>query len=291
MANRVIWRVIWRVIALVGPPLMVLMSMGYVGGCGQTGISNVKVDNPALSEAWEKYESASQAGVDQAQLERIERNITRMEESLKKYYLETGNMRDEKTEKALDNLIVELQRLIDNAQALEEKEGIPPLELERLFGQIQETLTPDLTEESYIYVIAISRTDPQWALVWLDVKRDDLVVEGPALALQRVGDTWTIKSFGYDTEQLAGLPRDLVRQERSYLWMSDTAWVVTQVQDYMNSNYPGEPYRLKRFKFGDKGDDAYVFIMMKGKSLGFGFRKTPKLGWYLSEEYAYPPEE
>ncbi len=284
-------RIIARQSGLILPLLLAMVLTGYSGGCGRTDVSQVKVDNPVLSETWEKYQEALQAGVDQAQLEKIEKNIARMEESLKKYYLETGNTRDEKTEKALDNLIVELQRLIDNAMALEQREGIPPLELEKLFDQIRETLSPDLTEESYIYAIAISRTDPQWALVWLDGKREDLVVEGPAMALQHTGDTWTIKSIGYEPSRLGGLPSDVVRAEESYLWMSDTAWVVTQVRDYMNSNYPGEAYQLKRFRFGAEGDDAYVFMLARGKSLGLGFRKTPKLGWYLSEEYVYPPEE
>jgi hypothetical protein len=151
-------------------------------------------------------------------------------------------------------------------------------------------LLPNLGPGEYVYAIAVSTTDPTWALAWFDKNLRDFTVEGPAFALRLAQDTWMIKYAGHDVSAFPGLPPGLADSREVYVWLSDTAWVVTQTESYAEAARPGQPYRLERFDFDAVSAYSYVYLKFATDTMGFRYQKTLRAGWALIETYIYPPE-
>ena len=260
-------------------------------GCGQPDLTKVSIDNPVLNEAWNKYAEAEEAGVSDVLLQRVREDLTAQEEHLKKYYLEAGETRSEGTETVIAGLTAELQKYIDDKLAAGIDTGVlPAVEQEKIFERIRPVLVPNLSPDEYVYAIAVSKDDPTWALAWFDGNTRDFTVEGPALALRLSQDAWLIKYVGHDTSAFPGLPPDLAANYDVYIWLSDTAWVVTQTESYAEAARPGVPYTLERFDFDGGMNYAYVYIKYPQDTLGFRYQKTVRSGWALIETHQYPPE-
>lgn len=270
--------------------LAALLAMG-TASCGQADLSKVNIDNPVLNEAWNRYAAAEAAGVDEVLLQRVREDLVLDEERLKKNYLATGDTRDEGIEAVIVGLTAELQNYIDNQLAVDAEPGtLPVIEQEKVFERIRLVLTPSLSPDEYIYAIALSKDDPTWALAWFDGNPRDLEVDGPALALRLSQEAWFIKNVGHDISAFPGLPSDLVADRVVYTWLSDSAWVVTQTESYLEANRPGEAYDLSRFDFDASMSYAYVDISYPGDTMSFRYQKTVRSGWALAEVDRYPRE-
>jgi len=270
--------------------LCVLLALSSCG-CGQPDLSKVKLDNPVVEEAWRKYAEAEEAGVSDILLQRVKEDLQKQENHLKKYYLDTGNPRNEGLEVVVAGLTAELQKYIDDKEEAEKAQGlIPSAEQELIFEQIEKALAPELAPGQYVYAIALSRQDPTWAVAWLDEDPLDFQASGPAFALRPSQEKWVIKQVGYDPGSFLGLPPGLADGSDAYQWLSDTAWVVTQVRDYTEATRPGQAYRVFRFRFDSGMNYAYVFLKFEEEALGFRYQKTLRTGWALLEVDQYPPE-
>jgi hypothetical protein len=271
--------------------LLLSLLVGGGAGCGQTDLSKVNIDNPVLNEAWNRYAAAEAAGVDEVLLQRVRQDLVLDEERLKKNYLESGDTRDAGIEAVIAGLTAELQNYVDNKLAADAEPGALPLvEQEKVFERIRTVLTPSLSPDEYIYAIAVSKDDPTWALAWFDGDPRDLAVDGPALALRLSQEAWDIKYVGHDISAFPGLPSDLATDRVVYTWLSDSAWVVTQTESYLEANRPGEAYDLARFDFDAAMNYAYVYVSYPGDTLGFRYQKTVRSGWALIEVDRYPSE-
>ncbi len=280
-----------RPAAAAGAALCLLLVLTLCG-CGQPDLSKVKLENPVVDEAWRKYREAEEAGVSDILLQRVREDLQKQENHLKKHYLETGDPRNEGLEVVVAGLAAELQKYIDDKEESQRVQGlIPSAEQDLIFEQIKRAITPELAPGQYIYAIALSRQDPTWAVAWLDTDTRDFRVEGPAFALRPSQDTWVIKQVGNDPARFLGLPPGLADASDAYRWLSDTAWVVTQVKDYAETTRPRQGYRVSRFQFDSSMGYAYVFLRFEAEALGFRYQKTLRTGWALLEVVQYPPEE
>lgn len=263
---------------------LVVLLAAAGAGCGQPDYSKVDIDNPVLDAAWSKYSEAREAGVDDT-FEKVRLDLTSEEEDLKQYYLETGDNRNADIEAVIAWLTAEIQKQMDGKLAADASgQALLPLaEQEKIFAQIRPLLESSLSEEQYIYAMAVSRSDPTWALAWFDGETGDFVIDGPVVAVHGSGKDWLIKYAGHDIAAIPGLPDDLVGDLDAYTWLSDDAWVVTQTESYAKATRPDEDYAVGRFQFDAGMGSAYVYLQYPEDTLGFRYQKTEHCGWALVE--------